>query len=30
MTAIARVAVSAFRESVRDRVLYSLILFACF
>jgi len=28
MTAIARVAVSAFRESVRDRVLYSLVLFA--
>jgi ABC-type transport system involved in multi-copper enzyme maturation permease subunit len=28
MTTIARVAVSVFRESVRDRVLYSLVLFA--
>jgi ABC-type transport system involved in multi-copper enzyme maturation permease subunit len=28
MKAIVRVAVSAFRESVRDRVLYSLVLFA--
>jgi Cu-processing system permease protein len=28
MRAIARVAVSAFRESVRDRVLYSLVFFA--
>ena len=28
MSAILRVAISAFRESVRDRVLYSLILFA--
>ena len=28
MSAIVRVAISAFRESVRDRVLYSLILFA--
>jgi ABC-type transport system involved in multi-copper enzyme maturation permease subunit len=28
MTPIVRVAVSVFRESVRDRVLYSLVLFA--
>ena len=28
MTAIVRVAISVFRESVRDRVLYSLVLFA--
>ena len=28
MSAIVRVAVSVFRESVRDRVLYSLVLFA--
>ena len=28
MSAILRVAVSVFRESVRDRVLYSLVLFA--
>ena len=28
MSAILRVAISAFRESVRDRVLYSLIVFA--
>jgi ABC-type transport system involved in multi-copper enzyme maturation permease subunit len=28
MTIVARVALSVFRESVRDRVLYSLVLFA--
>jgi Cu-processing system permease protein len=28
MTMIARIAVSVFRESVRDKVLYSLVLFA--
>jgi Cu-processing system permease protein len=28
MSAIVRVAISVFRESVRDRVLYSLVLFA--